>query len=552
MKKTVALLLCVAMLLGAAACKSEETTKKSKKKTKKTTDTKITETEEPTDEPSETEGSSETSDSEETSDTTEAETEATTVRTYSEEKVPFEVFRDMDDLGLKYGCYYQVYGAVDQTLSSPDYVHEGLTSISFEFNMLTATKTNKKIAGVIEDIFKEEYTRGKSVYEIMLKDFIEKEDKGEALPYWYYEFVSQPCRADSSVVSFMTSVLSYEGEYLETPHNLRGEDGTTIEFSDIVKDRGALWEYIKNVLESSPDAMSDGRGLDELEDSVMNAWANFVIMTNGILINGVFVPAYACPEAFDTSYFESIAKNNYSVWSDNFGHLAWDIDADGILDEIDIELTHTDEGMNAKELKIYWNFSEYTFDQSNMDAFDEIGFEAHGYVDPKIMVTENGTYLLMKVYREMDLTMVLFELEPGNIRYCDYLATDLVMADQSPDAMLFMRYHNALGNTALFQDYRIGSDGKFQKISTNEYSVYPAIALKVELEVTKIDDNGNITGTTKLPAGTRLTLSSYNEDSNTGCFEIISRDNNQGQRVLIALSEIGSLEDTFQGLPEGG
>ena len=74
----------------------------------------------------------------------------------------------------------------------------------------------------------------------------------------------------------------------------------------------------------------------------------------------------------------------------------------------------------------------------------------------------------------------------------------------------------------------------------------------MELEVTKIDDNGNITGTTKLPAGTRLTLSSYNEDSNTGCFEIISRDNNQGQRVLIALSEIGALEDTFQGLPEGG
>ena len=552
MKKTVALLLSVAMLMGMAACKSEETTKKSKKKTKKTTTTEITETEDPTDEPSDTEESTDPSETESESETTtEQETEATTVRTYSEQAVPFEVFRGLEDVGLKVGCYYQVYGAVDQTLSTADYQHEILTPISYEFYMLSATKTYGQIPGKLADIFQDEYDRGQTIYDAVLKGFIESEEKGEALPYWYYEFMTRPCRGDGKVVSFMTSAVSYEGEYLETPYNLRTEDATTIKFDDIIKDRGRLWEYMKKVLEELPESMSDGRGLDEIEDSVMNGWANFVIMTNGILIGGVFVPAYACPEAFDTSYFEEIAKDNYSVWSDNFGHIAWDINADGILDDIDLEFTPDADGISAKDLKIYWNFSDYTFDKSNIDCFDEIGCDAYARMDPKIMVTENGTYLMVKVYCEMSVAVVLFELQPGNIRYCDCIFTDNVVVDQSPEALLFLHYDNILGNAALFQDYRIGKDGKFEKISENEYSVYPAIALRVDLEVTKIDDNGNITGTTTLPAGTKLTLSSYNEESNTGCFEIISRGKTQGQRVLIVLSEIASPEDTFQGLPEG-
>ena len=538
MKKTIALLLSAMMILGCAGCKSksqDETTKRSKK-SKSTT---ITETEVPTESSEE----PETSSSEETS---ESETEPTeTTRTYSATKVPFEVRHDAKSVDMKVGLIQKGYSV---PVKDADVPYESVASSAFRFYFAMPENTNDKVIEVTDNIFHSKYTE-------MMEKYLESVEKldaqSDAEPNLYsswIEFDVKVHRDDSRVISFSTidnttDTLSYTYAY----YNIDGTSGKEIGYRDVVKDKDALAKYVDEWgLRLQPEQRETM--IHHIEDETVS----FILYTNGIELryhedNGysyvsVFVPAFSCPEAFNTYYFESIPQEDYSVMGNDLQAINWDIDGDGIIDNIDTKLGDAD----GTQIIVGWNDKEFTFDSTSIPylASTDIYPEQNPYAYPCLMYTRDDCFLMVEALGLKSVHLFTFKLENGEVKYCDAMQCYEFWQGYSSDDIFVGLEKNVIGNMTCYQDYEITPEGKFGKISQNYVCYGNFITLK-DLTVTEISDEGHEIGEMTLPAGSKVTARAYSEETNTVCLEMQTKDGKTGELMLLDLNTIDDMDSAF-------
>lgn len=535
MKKIIALILSTVMILGSVGCKSkskEETTK-----SKKTKDTEITETEKPSESSEDTETSA-------TEDTTETEPTKETC-TYTPMKVPYQVTHDGTSADVKVGLMQKGFSVPVKDVTDP---YMSVATVAFKFYVAQPESANDKVSAVIDKIFRDKFSEKMDEYLEAVKKLEAQADSEPNLFSAWIEFDTNVYRDDSRVISFSTldnttNAMSYLFEY----HNLDGNDGTEIEFKDVVKDKAALIAYVKDWRQRLQPEQVDTM-IKHIEDDTID----FVLYTNGIELiyhedNGyavvsTFVQAFSCPDAFDTYYFEQTPADDYSVKGSDLGYILWDVNDDGELDNVSASW----QGDNDAEIMISWNQDVFRFTEEDIPHLQEgdIYPDQNPIVYPQLMFTKDGCFLFVRAFGLKTCHLFTFKLENGEVKFCDALETYETWEYYSPDDFLFGFEKIVIGNQICYQDYKLDVNGKFAKVSENYVCYGNFITLK-DLTVTKITDEGYSAGEMVLPSGTKVTTTSYSEEQNTVCLELQTNDKSDGQLVLLDLSTIDDMDSTF-------
>ncbi|MBR4819753.1 MAG: hypothetical protein IKZ74_06845, partial [Clostridiales bacterium] len=247
MKKGIACLLVLSVILGIAGCKSvtEETTKETEVPT--STETSATETE-----PSESETETQTTVSEETSTTWETfETEppynGTALDVYPLLEEPSEpkglgnvsFKRNLKNLDIETSAVSDWYKEAGWDYNRMEMICESLRIKTSGYE-----KLNDELDAIFAPLEEKAKTQYSEEKEICLKQLAEKKgDYYERLNDWrtllYIGVETKVLRADDYIVSFMTEETWRENSDLIKGYNFRSKDATPITFDDVVKDRAA-------------------------------------------------------------------------------------------------------------------------------------------------------------------------------------------------------------------------------------------------------------------------------------------------------------------------
>ncbi len=568
MKRKVALLLSVMMILSCAGCN------KSKKEVEKTDDTGISSSEN-----SETMESKEASKETSASDTNETETSASSDATDTSKpaaeprvdllgtEVPFKISHDLTAGDMRFDPEYECHSVLDGKELKPKV---STVSVYYEVDGVSfGAGDDRPAAQVISDIFAKEQKELLDKYTASARALDQNANAKAVMLYGgWYEFNASRYRDDSRVISFTTLLNSTEeNTYIRKFYNIDAKDGSSIAFSDVVKDKAAVTKYIDEFCTLLQPGQREWMNKLINEETI-----DFIIYTNGVEFfytdadgysyKSAFVPVFSCPDAFNRYYFEATPANNYTVEGDDLNRIFWDIDDDGIIDEAIVRLigenawpTETDEPdadpqSDAVDLKMKVNYNEkeFLFDAEKDLKFDEDDikdFSRGGIQRSELMFTDSGCYLFVFGYGAKNCYVFTFELRrDGNLTFCDYLKTYAVWEDYLPDDFEFGLEKYPIGWVKCYQKYALDSEGKFTPKKDSYYCVSNFVTLK-DLKVTKLDSEGKETEKMSLPAGSLVTLTAYNEKDKTVTLCLQNNDVFLGDRVLLDLSTVDDVEKTF-------
>ena len=531
MKKTIAVLLSMSMVLALAGCKDKEETTK-KKKTKKTTE-EIEETED-TEEPGETEDS----DIEDPTDTTSDpdDTKNTGNSPDDQNDASFTVTHDLDNYDIKLGRVYRCYGAVDET----DPAHT-VDSAVMEFYLLEPTLAPDKIYKPVQELIRGKYDQTCILFEGDLKTFMEEEKNHEELNSTFIGTNVQSFRGDGKVLSFRIntehsySSYDFKSEYF----NLDGQTGEVIYFGDVVKDPQLLADYFKRT--SHQDA-------EEVLEEIKAPYPNFGITSNGIVICGHFVPVIGNEGAFNLEYFNATPSYDYCIWGDDFSRVEWDIDDDGRVDKVDFSYIPDLTDGSLESVIVTWNGQEFEFGKSDIATLKDAGFDGED-ASPRtrLFYTENGCFLYVDFTNNTQEHVMIFKLSDGKVTFCDSMLVNQVLTDWAGDDLTFGNSIPELGGNMAMQDYLLDQNGRFTKVSENTYCVSGALVTKVDITGQKLNGRGEYTGETTIATGTKVTISGYNAENGLICLMLLNEDGTEGDRVVVEMSTLPDFYDAFTG-----
>ena len=308
MKKKLALLMVVSVLLGSTGCLPEKRDVEKGRLTK-------AQTEEEDDEP----------------------TAQATLQKYRG-----EVVHDLNCYTMYHSTYRRSYGAPQ---SEPnDYgdipmhdVNLWPESVEFE-DILMSDSRFQKLQDKLDEQFEAIQEEYEDAYEEALDDFVAREKNGSDLTDATWRSKVTVYRADDAVTSIFFDTDSYVNEKANEKNingNYRTEDASLILFDDVVEDRDALKDYVKKL-----DLYEYQGYLDELDKEE----PIFAITYDGILLSraNLKIPAFGgLEDAFDLSYFSRV-PGTYMLYMNEDYTLTWDFDNDGKMEELAFRVDQTD------------------------------------------------------------------------------------------------------------------------------------------------------------------------------------------------------------------
>ena len=296
MKKSISLMLAMAILLGCVACTSEETTKKKKKKTsKKTSETEDTETE-PTDEPTDPV----------VTDTTPSSTDDTSSTGSNPDPSAsheWEISDDGEYLTLLRETFCYQYGEMDPNEDNPMW-KDIAKFVRTSCDKYTIVNGPQQITSDFEYLYETIVDNISSEYDERISAFLEAKENGEALPFYNYRFETTVYRADDQMLSFsirglIDSSQADEIDDLELIINLDPQLSESLTIEDIITDEDALMAYIEEYF--------DALYLPEVAEYAEDLWDEgdefFGVTYDGIIIQGHKLPVYGHEECFNMYYF---------------------------------------------------------------------------------------------------------------------------------------------------------------------------------------------------------------------------------------------------------
>ena len=445
MKKIVAALLSVSMLLSLAGCESSAKGDGEGKlpsfggETKATTtDTEPTETE-PTDteptktEPIETETEPTTDTSAtETSDTTPSKTDPT-----GDPKV-MNVSHDLEVIPVqKYTTYLQ-YGAIDPHEDTTYGTHMSYVSVYLDNLDFMDAQLPEEIKDRIYSSFTYRTEEAQKNYAEKVKEFAELEKSGAEL-FWDGAYATTKVyRSDEQIISFYQEVRSFNSGNAvngnqSNPCNFRTSDGKELFQEDVVLDKEALISYIQENCKGCPK-------FDETVAAIEEGSLFFTMLYDGIYIPqmGKKVPFIGNEGVLNGNYFGSTPEY-YTLILDPDDSITWDIDGDGKNDRISVDVP------SPNSMTVTYNDQTYGFTVKEFPDLDE-SFYKDKYYNHFLIFSDSGVYLIYSVSLEADDYEVIYvykitdgKVLPAFSKLCS------INEFWDPNALLIGSYAGVLG-----------------------------------------------------------------------------------------------------------
>ncbi|MBR5974626.1 MAG: hypothetical protein IK020_05520 [Clostridiales bacterium] len=548
MKKIIAILLSMSMVLALAGCSKEEETTKKPKKTKETTEEEDTsDTEEPDTSDTEDPDTSGTTEESDTSDTEPSDTNVA---------VPggFTVSHTLEDLG-----FYNV--PTDLAFARPYVDGDNTTMMAVaEYcdDYYFDTPGYDGLSESIDDFYGYLLASCDSLYDTSRSKFILDIADGN-----YHMSVCRICqttvfRADSEVCSLLvTSMTSEEGEGT-APFllNYRSKTGEAINFDDVVTDRAAFCDFVDSYLIASPELL-DGykEDISLVLDMIRGGYdIYFTLGFDGIFISiesdkYFKVPVYMLDNCVNMEFFGNTPES-YTLVADDTRAIDWDIDGDGLLDKIKLDMTYDE--YDAVNTMTLWYNNEKASVPSEMISDVPIYFDTFYF-----MHVHGADYVYIVYYEESaGSSGYCFELDDTGVSFVCQFEGTFQGFPYNPESFDFGFSSEIMGTSTITGNYTINLDGQpvpdntfFRKLF---YGASRSAVTKADIEgALKLDEDLNVVDTITIPAGT--TLYTYVIDFDTMYIIYSTVEEDPDQEFLVAVPfelPADSYEVLINGMPQ--
>lgn len=553
MKRCIATLLTLGMVLSLVGCSKETEETKKKKKKKSTTTTESVETEVP--------DTSDTVDPSDTSETSEESTAATSQSTadpISADPVSVNLSHDLqmleftnEPINVAYGApasvggdtiFYSLEEHCDYyTLNTPGYDSLGHSiTLLFEsekyycFNLY-----NESMYGFADIISN-----------------VSEEDK----PYNAMSVQSSASftRADERVCSILINHTYWsfymDYEYSYQYYNYDSKTGQPILFDNIVTDRELFAEAIL-AYQEEPDQHADSK----LYNSALEKGANavrygeelsFLLYQNCIVLSlpqvgdsdEIFTTTLSALElgsCVDQSYFTE-STPYYSLSCDAPCRIRWDFDEDGILDTIDIANTADDYTVSLSVLYNGTQVIDGSFTTDEMEWAYAISWANMCY-------TDTGYYLYIELAEEDPVySTLVFHLENEQFVYVGTMG-EFDKYPFNPECCQVNTRSDLLGTGHKTATCSLMENGMPVNVSPILVKTATALTTK-DMTLETLDEQGNPSGEVlKVPANSPVMLLGINTEKDFAIFTTLTGDETTDTifKMLVYEDEYGDFDVAF-------
>ena len=519
MKKLVAILLSMSMVLAASACTKETEETKKKKKTKKTTeDTEDSDTSE-TDEPSD----SDTSDTEDTTDTT----------TTAPVSTGTWVFDDtLEDLGMYYPQNnFRSYGSYDADSETGYYLVGNIEDFYFEddpeFDAL-----QDAIDEVIGPLQRETDSAIADAADAYQKALAAGEDPVSDMIYFSLALY----REDSQVFSFAI-VDSYKWAWEDVEaYNFR-LDGTPIKFTDVVTDTSAFADYFESLVdEIYPDGYEAEFYVDVIKDRIKDGTIPFCLVYDGIQLfcegtTPIKISAFGAEDMLNMEYFGKTPQY-YSLIGDYNYSVTWDFNGDGNMDTVSAKaVPNGDEFCDI----------EVTLNGNTINSSTDLGIDIYAYyLDTAFVMYSDCGYHLYVITTSIDgyEDCLIFDINGDKPVYLDdfgMMFTNKTFID--PIGFEMHTYYDLLGTVKLTNNYTtVGYSLEGIPAYTNNYFDSDQFSITTKASINgKIIDKSTSSeiGDITIAPDTTVRCAYFDVSTEELILEVLNFDRSQNQLVKV-------------------
>ena len=494
MKKALAVLLSMSMVLAVCSCsKSEET-----KRTRRSTSSKEEQTEESSDEPSETSSDP----------TTESSEDPTTETSATPEIKPSENLHSQVEL--------KTYGLAE-LINDDNFTR--VDGITYEFNRIRFTtdqfpELRKEVDSFYDDL------------EAALTNRFEERKASGINSDTYYD---DQCYANTYIYRDDSYIFSY---IVKTPEDLSSdndgcisqaywsETGEEISLSDIVTNDDILSEKITSLGQkyNIPD-----ENLLRMKVGVQNGTGDFALTYDGLYLFDDYLelklPFDQIEEGVDSKFFGH-APEMYFVDFNLDGTLKWDMDGDGTAEDIILEPKFENPNDSILVTSVVIHVGDET-----CEVKEGIWGEFYPqYGSFYLMKAPDTFYIFMSVGIDEGIEEVGYKYENGTWTFTGNWENGEYDHPYDPQRVKMSKYFGNLGTNYMYSYYDLTKNGLPEHLGELFYSSDYYLITDKDLHFTMYDDNGaTLDDNWKVSARTIIQVLSYDPTENLLYANVYSR-----------------------------
>ncbi len=564
MKRMIAILLSSSMILTLAGCGRND--KKETKETKRTKDTLVTEESSVTKSESETESETET----------ETDPPAGTVvgsRIVTPKDYPisdgFAISHTAKDLTIVESARIQVYGEPVE--------EDARTTVKSILQSTVMISFSEKDKEDYEQVFYTIQAQNNQLeinysnrYSELLSAFYDNLKSARPKDYRMLTDISI-FRADSDYISYILE-QDYDCEMSNSSiktYNFATADGREITFDDIVTDKRGFadffFDYVSNAGLSENDIeQAKEISMDMVDESENAAPIEFLLDYDGIYIfysnpdqypTMFKIPAVFAGAYMDESYFGNTPEC-YSLSADDYARIHWDLEDDGVLEEIYPEF-ETDEYGSVVGIDLVVD----GLMRASVPDADLI--EGETYAGMKLMKTKAGFIVFLSMaLEESDCTNYIFRYAGSTgFEFEGTIIGNFTKDYHDPGYFQLTGRDEVLGTGLHTGYYSIGNSAIPERIDKSvDKNVIVVAAKDIACKSGAFDEDRIQTEDYTIPAGTALYVFNYNLEGGYLHATTINKDKEKNVPVTLEFSREGDKtffngedqDDVFYGIRYAG
>ncbi|MBO4650132.1 MAG: hypothetical protein J5653_02965 [Clostridiales bacterium] len=439
--------------------------------------------------------------------------------TWTPTMVPFVIRKDLKAYMIQEATITFMYGAFDLSMGEPA-ADQKLNSVKLFIDIALVKDAPPIIGKAIDMTIDEVFRSAIEDHERTRTKFISAEKGRQALFDYTYKMKVIPYRYDECVISYAMAEILEDGSYGDMKFfNIHGRNGSRLRLSDVVTDLEGLAYRIGEYLDYLPDNI-----LSVVRQEIMADRMDFSICCNGILIDGILIPVVKNSDIFNVDYFNSMKSGDKAVniiMSDKNGHICWDFDCDGVLDDVDFRPIFTDPGSTSvSAVEVIRNGVVSTFTAKDHPILKECVFAHDEAPISKVIIAKEGSYLHVEsgTVKNDGYVLLLFKLDPDGAKMTDSKKVlDILL--ETGCSVIVREYTDILGRLPMRAFYVVDENGKYKgPMDVTPIMEGPFMA-KIPFRARKLMYDGKTQGALEtVPSGTRFYIECYRESENEFIF----------------------------------
>lgn len=447
---------------------------------------------------------------------------------------PFVIRQDLRAYLFTLSTIAFMYGALDRSLGEPS-EDQKLNSVKLLINIILPQDAPPVIQKAVEATIDEVFRSAIEDHERNRNKFVQNEKSRQALFDHLYRMDVITYRIDECIISYAFAEILEDGSYGNMKFfNINGRNGSRLRLSDVIMDLEGLSFRIGEYLDYLPDNI-----LAAVREEIMANTLDFSICSNGILIDGILIPVVKNSDIFNVDYFNSMKSGETAmniIMSDKDGHICWDFDCDGVLDDVDLRPVYTGPGAaTISAVEVIRNGVVTTFSGKDDPLISECVFARDEAPMSKVIIAENGSYLQVKAAAKAGdgYVVLVFRLDPDGAKLTDAKKVPDIL--QEVGNVLVVRDHtDLLGGLALRRIYQFGNGGKYESLSEVTPVMEGPFQAKIPFRARKLMYDRKTRGALEtIPSGTKFFIETYNESEQEFVFVAFGELSQERRNIVV-------------------